>query len=244
MTSGVPIQLVIDEVRTQISDDADLYTDSFLLSAINSALHILAFEEDLQRLFKVRYKAELATINKDGKPAARWTLDIPGEVVGKERLSFIEMECYKDITPCYQKPQDFFACYKFPEACCPGLPCAYTIEYINGKTTVIFDRPLDRLVAIDAVFYIVPEYISKTKWEEAKKEHGDYYLPISQSFVEPVMELVKIIINKEQTDFSSANSRLQDYDKMVVDIANKLALQAMNDEPVFVNGFEDSGVYK
>ena len=45
MTGGTPIQLIIDEVRTQISDDADLYTDAFLLSAINSAIHILAYEE-------------------------------------------------------------------------------------------------------------------------------------------------------------------------------------------------------
>lgn len=30
---------------------------------------------------------------------------------------------------------------------------------------------------------------------------------------------------------------------MVVDIANKLALQAMNDEPIFVSGWTDSGVY-
>ena len=244
MTGGTPIQLIIDEVRTQISDDADLYTDAFLLSAINSAIHILAYEEDLQRLFKLRYQTELATINQDGKPAARWTLDIPGEVVGKERMSFVEMECYKDITPCYVKPEEFYACYSFPAQECPGLPCAYTMEHVNGKTTIIFDRPIDRLVAIDAVFYIIPEYVTKSAWAKAKREAGDYYLPISQSFAEAVMELVKVIINKEQTDFATANSRLQDYDKMVVDIANKLALQAMNDEPVFVNGYENSGVYK
>ena len=233
MQNGTPIQLIYDEVRTQISDDAKLYTDTFLLSAINSAIHMLALEEDLQRLFKLKYQAELATVNPDGKPAARWTLDIPGEVVGKERLAFIEMDCYKDITPCYKKPEDFFACYKFPEQNCPGLPCAYTIEYYNGKTTIIFDRPLDRLVAIDAMFYIIPKYLTA----------DDTYIPVSSSFAEAITELVKITINKEQTDFSSANSRLQDYDKMVVDIANKLALQAMNDEPVFVNGFADSGVY-
>lgn len=233
MQNGTPIQLIYDEVRTQISDDAKLYTDTFLLSAINSAIHLLALEEDLQRLFKLKYQAELATVNEDGKPAARWTLDIPGEVVGKERLSFVEMECYKDVTPCYKKPEDFFACYKFPEQNCPGLPCAYTMEHYNGKTTIIFDRPLDRLIAIDAMFYIIPKYLTS----------DDTYIPVSSSFAEAITELVKIIINKEQTDFSSANSRLQDYDKMVVDIANKLALQAMNDEPVFVNGFADSGVY-
>lgn len=243
MTSGVPLNFIIDEVRTQVSDDADLYTDSWMLSAINSAIHILAMEEDLQRLFKLRYKAELSTINQDGKPAARWTLDIPGEVVGKERMSFIELECYKDITPCYKRPEDFFACFKFPEQECPGLPCSYTMEHLNGKTTIIFDRPLDRLVAIDAMFYIIPEYITKKAWDEATADHGDYYIPISPSFAEAIMELVKIKLNEEQTDFSTANSRYQDYDKLVTDIANKLALQAMADEFISVNGFADAGVY-
>lgn len=233
MTNGTPLQLIYDEVRTQLSDDADMYTDTFLLSAVNSAIHLLAMEEDLQRLFKLKYQAELATINSDGKPAARWTLDIPGEVVGKERLNFIEMKCYKDVTPCYEKPEDFFACYRFPEQNCPGLPGAYTIEYYNGKTTIIFDRPLDRLVAIDAMFYIIPAYLTSE----------DKYIPVSSSFAEAITELVKVIINKEQTDFSTANARMQDYDKLVVDIANKLALQAMNDEPVFVNGFSDHTLY-
>lgn len=238
MLNGTPLQLIFDQVRTQISDDAELYTDTFLLSAVNSVLHILALEEDLQRLFKLKYQAELATINKDGKPAARWTLDIPGEVVGKEHLNFVEMECYKDVTPCYQKPEDFFRCYRFPEQNCPGLPCAYTMEHYNGKTTIIFDRPLDRLVAIDAMFYIIPAYIPKKALEDES-----FTLPVSSSFAEAITELVKVVINKEQTDFSSANARLQDYDKLVVDIANKLALQAMNDEPVFVNGWTDAGVY-
>ena len=242
MSEGTPLQLIYDEVRTQISDDADLYTDSFLLSAVNTALHLLALEEDLQRLFKIRYKSELATKTKQGKPAARWTLDIPGEVTGKERMSFVEMECYKDITPCYVRPEEFYSCYKFPEHNCPGLPCSYTIENYRGKTTIIFDRPLDRLVAIDAMFYFIPAYIKASDVEEAGGADS-YYLPISSSFAEAICELVKVIINKEQTDFSTANARLQDYDKMVVDIANKLAMQAMNDEPVFIQGFADSGLF-
>ena len=207
MHSGTPLQLIFDTVRTQLSDDADLYTDTFLLSAVNSALHILALEEDLQRLFKLKYSAELATVNADGKPAARWTLDIPGEVVGKERLNFMEMECYKDVTPCFVRPEDFFGCYKFPEQNCPGLPCSYTIENYQGKTTIIFDKPLDRLVGVDAMFYIIPAYISKEDVEAAGGA-AKYYLPVSSSFAEAIAELVKVIINKEQTDFSSAASRM------------------------------------
>ena len=92
------------------------------------------------------------------------------------------------------------------------------------------------------MFYIIPAYITKKDVEDAGGA-DQYYLPISSSFAEAVAELVKVVINKEQTDFSSASARLQDYDKMVVDIANKLALQAMNDEPVFVNGFADAGAY-
>ena len=37
---GALMQNIFDDVRDQISDDADLYTDRFLLSAINSALRL------------------------------------------------------------------------------------------------------------------------------------------------------------------------------------------------------------
>lgn len=224
---GHKIQQLFEDVRTQISDDAHLYTDAFLLSALNSAIHILAMEKDLERMFKVKYQAELATINKDGTRAARWTLDLDGELVGKERFSLIAQDdCYTDVTPCYKSPREFFKCYRFPENNAPGLPCSYTIEHLGDQTTLILDKPLDRLIAIDAVFYIIPRYLTLE----------DKVAPFSSSFAEPVAELMKIVINKEQTDFATANARYQDLDKLVSDIANKLALQAMNDEPVFVNG--------
>ena len=130
------------------------------------------------------------------------------------------------MTPCYKSPREFFKCYRFPENNAPGLPCTYTIEHLGDQTTLILDKPLDRLIAIDAVFYIIPRYLTLE----------DRVAPFSSSFAEPVAELMKIVINKEQTDFATANARYQDLDKLVSDIANKLALQAMNDEPVFVNG--------
>lgn len=234
-TSGAKIQDLFTMVREQISDDAIMYTDTFLLSALNSALKLLAMEEDCQRLFKTKYQSELATINADGKPAARWKLTTPGEIVGKERMNFVTLDgtCYRDITPCYKTPKAFFSCFKIPEFECPGQPCAYTFEHINGETELIFDRPLGQLTAIEAVFYIIPRTITP----------DDIYIPISPSFIEAVAELVKIIINKEQTDFNVARSRYEDLDKHISDIAQKLAMQEMNDEPVFVNGFADTSIY-
>ena len=224
---GHPIKHIINEVRQQISDDAHMYTDTFLLSALNSAIHIVAMEQDCERIFKIKYQAELATVNADGTPAARWTIDTEGEIVGKERMNFVAQdECYTDVTPCFQTPREFFSCYKFPENNEPGLPCAYTIEQIGSQTTIIFDRPLDRLVAIDAVFYIIPRYLTPE----------DETAPFSSSYAETFAELMKIVINKEQTDFANANARYQDVDKQVTDIANKLALQAMNGEMVHVAG--------
>lgn len=224
---GHPIAQIIEDVRVQISDDAHMYTDTFLRSALNSAIHLVALEQDCERIFKIKYQAEFATLNKDGTPAARWTLDTEGEIVGRERMNFISQgECYEDITPCYKTPQEFFSCYKFPENNEPGLPCAYTLEQIGSQTTLIFDRPPDRLVAIDAVFYIIPRYLTA----------ADTVAPFSSSYAETFAELMKIVINKEQTDFANANARFQDVDKQISDIANKLALQAMAGEPVFVAG--------
>jgi hypothetical protein len=229
---GANLYDFIDDVRTQISDDADFYTDTFILSAINSAIRLVAMEEDTYRLFKYKLQTELATINPDGKPAARWELDIPGTYVGKERFNVIRQDdCYTDITPCYVTPQEFFKCYRFPEQRNAGLPLNYTLEHIGDSSTLIFDRPLSELVAIDAVVYYIPRRITK----------DDENLPFGYAFSEPIAELVKIIINKEQTDFSNARARYEDYDKAITDIAQKLALISMNDEMVYVGSLADRG---
>ena len=52
---GHPIKQIINDVRLQISDDAKMYTDTFLLSALNSAIHLVALEQDCERLFKIKY---------------------------------------------------------------------------------------------------------------------------------------------------------------------------------------------
>ena len=63
---GHPIAQIIEDVRVQISDDAHMYTDTFLRSALNSAIKLVAIEQDCERVFKIKYQSELATINADG----------------------------------------------------------------------------------------------------------------------------------------------------------------------------------
>ena len=53
---GANLREIIEDIRLQISDDADLYTDTFIVSAINSAIKLIALEEDARRLF--RYKLQ------------------------------------------------------------------------------------------------------------------------------------------------------------------------------------------
>ena len=36
---GADLREIIEDIRLQISDDADLYTDTFIVSAINSATY-------------------------------------------------------------------------------------------------------------------------------------------------------------------------------------------------------------
>ena len=224
---GAKLADIIDDVRTQISDSGKLYTDTFLISAINSAIKYISVNQYARRLFKYKLQTELATLNKDGKPAARWTLNIPGRYAGKERMNFItQTGCYEDITPCYKTPQEFFKCYKFPEMECPGDPCAYTMEHIGDSTTLIFDRPPKNIVAIDSVIYIVPRRVTDE----------DETIPLGDSYSESLVELVKIIINKEQTSFDQARMRYEDWDVHMENIVQAMALQAMNDEPIFVKG--------
>lgn len=224
---GALLSDIIDDVRMQISDDAELYTDTFIISAINSALKLIALEEDARRIFRYKLQTELATINKDGTPAARWALKIPGKYTGKDYFNLVKQdECYTCLKPCYKGLKDFFACCKFPENEAPGDPCSYTLEHIGDITTLILDRPPADLLAIDAVVYIIPRRVRK----------DDLTLPIADSYSELLTELVKMIINKEQTSFDQARMRYEDYDKLITDVVQQIAITEMNDELVVING--------
>lgn len=224
---GALLRDIIDDVRIQISDDAQLYTDTFIISAINSALKIIGLEEDARRIFRYKLQTELATINKDGTPAARWDLNIPGKYTGKDYFNFVKQdECYDCMKMCYKKPKDFFNCCAFPENEAIGHPCSYTLEHIGDSTTLIFDRPPADLVAIDAMIYLIPRRVRA----------NDITLPIADAYSELLTELVKVIINKEQTSFDQARMRYEDYDKQITDVVQQIALTEMNDEMVLVAG--------
>lgn len=224
---GDKLRTVIDDVRTQISDDGHLYTDTFLVSAINSAIKLIAWEEDARDFFKYHLQTELASINKDGTPAARWTFSLPGTYNGKKYMNFIDLKhCYGCLAPCYLPEERFFQCCAFPENECPGQPCTYTLEQMGDKTTLILDRPPSSLVAVDAMIYIIPQDIT-TKNET---------IPLGPAYREALTELVKIIINKEQDSFDQARMRYEDYDKHIRDIIQGMAMRRMEDQLIVVNG--------
>lgn len=224
---GALLRDIIDDVRLQISDDAHLYTDTFIISAINSALKTIALEEDARRIFKYKLQTELATVNGDGTPAARWDLNIPGKYSGKEYFNLVKQdECYTCLKPCYKTTKEFFNCCAFPENELPGDACSYTLEHIGSSTTLILDRPPADLVAIDAVIYVIPRRVTK----------NDVTIPIADAYSEALTELVKIIINKEQTSFDQARMRYEDLDKIISDIVQNIALVEMNDELVVIGG--------
>ena len=224
---GALLQDIIDDVRGQISDDAHLYTDTFIISAINSALKIIALEEDARRIFRYKFQSELATLNADGTPAARWDLELPGKYMGKDYFNIIKQdECYTCLKPCYKSTKEFFRCCAFPENETPGDPCNYTLEHMGNLTTLILDRPPADLVAVDAMVYLIPRRVTK----------ADKSLPIADAFSEALTELVKIIINKEQTSFDQARMRYEDYDRLITDIVQNIAMTEMNDELLIVSG--------
>lgn len=224
---GALLQDIIDDIRIQISDDAQLYTDTFLISAINSAIKIIALEEDARRIFKYKLQTELATLNADGTPAARWDLKIPGKYSGKDYFNLVKQDdCYTCLKPCYKTPREFFNCCAFPENEALGDPCSYTLEHMGDITTLIVDRPPADLIAIDAMIYLIPGRIRK----------GDKTLPIADAYSELLTELVKIIINKEQTSFDQARMRYEDYDKQITDVVQQIALVEMGDQMIVING--------
>lgn len=227
---GADLREIIEDIRLQISDDADLYTDTFIVSAINSAIKLIALEEDARRLFRYKLQTELATVNADGTPAARWDLKLPGKYMGKDYFNIIKQdECYTCLKPCYKPLKKFFERCSFPENECPGDPCNYTLEHIGNITTLIFDRPPADIVAIDATVYLIPRRVTL----------NDVTIPLADAYSEALTELVKVIINKEQTSFDQARMRYEDVDKIITDIVQNLALTEMNDELIVVSGALD-----
>jgi hypothetical protein len=224
---GAKLMDIIDDVRTQLSDNGQFYSDKFLLSAMNSAIKLISLEEDARRLFKYKFQAELASINADGTPAARWELNLPGRYTGKEYINFVKQDdCFGCADPCFKTPKEFFECCRFPENECPGDPCAYTLEHIGDSTTLILDRPPKGLLAVEGMFYISPRRLTL----------DDITIPLGDSYSEALKELIMVIINKEQTSFDQARMRYEDVDKVITDIVQSLALQHMNDEPLIVKG--------
>ena len=68
---------------------------------------------------------------------------------------------------------------------------------------------------------------------------NDVTIPLADAYSEALTELVKVIINKEQTSFDQARMRYEDVDKIITDIVQNLALTEMNDELIVVSGALD-----
>ena len=101
--------------------------------------------------------------------------------------------------------------------------------FFGSITTLTFDRPPSGIYAVNASVYLIPQRITLE----------DETIPLGEEFTEPLKELVKIIINKEQTSFDQARMRYEDYDKVITDLAQLIALREMNDEILIVNGALD-----
>ena len=85
------------------------------------------------------------------------------------------------------------------------------------------------IVAIDATVCLIPRRVTL----------NDITIPLADTYSEVLTELVKVIINKEQTSFDQARMRYEDVDKIITDIVQNLALTEMNDELVVVSGALD-----
>ena len=76
------------------------------------------------------------------------------------------------------------------------------------------------------MLYIIPRRLTLS----------DKTIPLADAYSELLTEMIKIIINKEQTSFDQARMRYEDFDALIVDVVQRMALIEMGDKILVVNG--------
>lgn len=205
----------LEGVRARIGDTSQSIPASTLIACTNTALRRLAKEDGLEKLFQFRKAVNLASINKDGTPAAAWSLGKFGTIIDIQKMRLLKTDNSEvcDITPKYVEYDHFFDCAPLPERNVAGTPRYYTIEQIADETRVLFDRPVKDMTALDIVFSAFHPRIANQNDE----------LIFPYAYADILEEYVIILHKVETTDMATARALYEDLDKLVADTRELLA---------------------
>lgn len=210
-------KVFINNFRAYVGDTTRDIPVNEILSWINFGLNELAREPGLQRLFTFHDAYDLASINTDGQPAAKWQIsdDNIGDITDVMSLAILDSSGCElcPHTPCYEDEMKFHQHHPFPEAQEPGEPCYFTISRLDGRSYIEFDRPIKDPTTVSMVYTAYPPEV----WSE------DDILMISRMATNPLLELVRISYFREASDDVRARATYEDYDKAVYEVKQQLA---------------------
>lgn len=207
----------INNFRKYVGDTTHDIPTGSILSWINFGLNELAREPGLQRLFTFHDSYDLASINTDGRPAAKWQIsdDRLGDITDVMSISILDSKGCSlcPIIPCYEEEMSFHQHHPFPEKNDPGEPCYFTISRLDGRSYIEFDRPIKDPTTVSMVYTAYPPEV----WDDKD------ILMVSRLATNHLLELVRISYFREASDDVRARATYEDFDKAVYEVKQQLA---------------------
>lgn len=223
----IDVAQFVKDFRDNLEDQTGDILTTTILAYLRTALSRLAREPGLDELFLYNDTFELGSLKEDGSPAASWTLNgikedngqgrPIGQIINVKSLLILKTEDCKvrPVEPCYLPYRYFRRDHPFPECESPGDPCAFTIQQMQGKTKIIFDKPINRPYAIDMLYSAFHPRITSTK----------DVIRIPQDYEDLLIEYVKSLYYEGTSDFASSRAILEEQDYYIAQIREQLHRQ-------------------
>nr|DAX59230.1 MAG TPA: hypothetical protein [Caudoviricetes sp.] len=221
----IDVATFIRDFREQLEDQTGDIMNSTIIANLRSSLSRLAREQGLDALFTYQDTFELGSMKEDGSPASAWTINglkedngtgrAIGQIIDVKSLLILKNEdcSVKPVSPCYLPYTYFRRANPFPEGKQPGDPCYFTIQQIQGKTRIIFDKPINKPFAIDMFYSAFHPRITSTK----------DVIRIPVDYEDLLIEYVKTLYYEGTSDFASAHAVEDKIDYLVAQIREQLA---------------------
>lgn len=212
---GQSVEDFIQEFRDRIGDTSKSVPTSYIISYLTTALRRLARTQGMDKLFEYRDVYELAAINGDGTPSAAWDLGNIGTIINIQNFKVLKADAggICKLFPKYKEYDAFFDEHPLPEANTPGKPDYYSYEQLGGITRLLFNRPPDKLVAVDMKYSAFHPRITKITDD----------ILMAFDYCDILIDYCIILHKIETTDQSTARALYEDLDLLVTETVEQLA---------------------
>lgn len=214
----------VKHFRESMEDQAGDILETSIIRYLNMANSRLAREPKIDQLYKYHDTFELSRTHDDGSPSAVWTISgltegegcpAIGQIIDIESMLILKTKDCKvqPVKMCYVPFSEFRKMYPFPEANKPGDPTSFTFEQIQGKTKLIFNRPICKPYAIDIVYTAFHPRITST----------DDILRVPVDYEDLLIEYVKNLYFEGSSDFATSAAVKEQIDYLTAQIREHLS---------------------